>query len=34
MLEMRKRGWNEAMIQKVAFDNPVAFMSQTEKFKL
>jgi predicted metal-dependent TIM-barrel fold hydrolase len=34
MLEMRKRGWSEAMIQKVAFDNPVAFMSQTEKFKL
>lgn len=34
MLEMRKRGWTPAMVQKVAYENPIAFMSQTEKFKL
>ena len=34
MLEMKKRGWSPAMVQKVAYENPVAFMSQTEKFKL
>jgi hypothetical protein len=31
---MKKRGWSPAMVQKVAYENPVAFMSQTEKFKL
>ena len=34
MLEMRKRGWSEASIQRVAFENPVGFMSQSAKFKL
>ena len=30
--EMRKRGWNEAMMQKVVWENPRAFMGQSEKF--
>jgi predicted metal-dependent TIM-barrel fold hydrolase len=34
MLEMKKRGWSPEMVQKVAYENPVTFMSQTEKFKL
>jgi predicted metal-dependent TIM-barrel fold hydrolase len=34
MLEMAKRGWTPEMVQKVAFDNPVAFMSQCPKFKI
>lgn len=34
MLEMKKRGWNTEMIQRVAFENPVAFMSQCPKFVL
>ena len=34
MLEMRKRGWNEQSIQRVAFENPVAFMGQSDKFHL
>jgi predicted metal-dependent TIM-barrel fold hydrolase len=32
MLEMRRRGWTEASIQRVAFDNPVTFMQQSGKF--
>lgn len=34
MLEMKRRGWSQNMIQKVAYDNPVAFMSQSPKFEL
>lgn len=34
MLEMKRRGWSQSMIQKVAYDNPVAFMSQSPKFEL
>jgi predicted metal-dependent TIM-barrel fold hydrolase len=34
MLEMKKRGWSPEMVQKVAYENPVAFMGQSEKFKL
>lgn len=34
MLEMKKRGWSAEMIQRVTLGNPVAFMSQTPKFKL
>lgn len=34
MLEMKRRGWDGAMVQKVAYDNPVRFMSQCEKFKI
>ena len=34
MLEMKRRGWSAEMIQRVTFGNPVAFMSQTPKFKL
>jgi predicted metal-dependent TIM-barrel fold hydrolase len=34
MLEMKKRGWTPEMIQRVAFDNPVAFMGQCPKFVL
>jgi hypothetical protein len=32
MLEMRRRGWNAESIQRVAYDNPVAFMKQSGKF--
>jgi predicted metal-dependent TIM-barrel fold hydrolase len=32
MLEMRRRGWSDAMIQKVAWENPSAFMVQSGKF--
>jgi predicted metal-dependent TIM-barrel fold hydrolase len=34
MLEMRRRGYGEAFVQKIVYDNPVAFMSQSEKFSL
>lgn len=34
MLEMKRRGWSAEMIERVTFGNPVAFMSQTPKFKL
>src|SRR6187549_3204829 len=34
MLEMRKRGWSEASIQRVVFENPVAFMGQSPRFGL
>ncbi len=34
MLEMRRRGWSEASIQHIVWDNPVRFMSQTPKFTL
>ncbi|HEY2574521.1 MAG TPA: TatD family hydrolase [Verrucomicrobiaceae bacterium] len=34
MLEMRKRGWSEAGIQRVVLENPAAFMGQSPKFKL
>ncbi len=34
MLEMRKRGWSETGIQRVVFENPVAFMGQSPKFLL
>lgn len=32
MQAMRQRGWSAEMIQKVAWDNPRSFMSQTVKF--
>jgi predicted metal-dependent TIM-barrel fold hydrolase len=34
MQAMRYRGWSTEMIQRVAWDNPRAFMGQCEKFKL
>lgn len=34
MLEMRRRGWSDAAIQRVVFDNPAAFMGQSPKFQL
>lgn len=34
MLEMKKRGWTDDMMKKVAYDNPARFMSQSEKFKI
>ncbi len=34
MLEMKKRGWSQAAIQRVVFDNPAAFMGQNPRFKL
>ena len=34
MLEMRRRGFDEAFVEKIVYDNPVAFMSQSEKFSL
>jgi predicted metal-dependent TIM-barrel fold hydrolase len=33
-LEMRRRGHSEAVIQKVIFENPVKFLSQSPKFKI
>jgi predicted metal-dependent TIM-barrel fold hydrolase len=33
-LEMRRRGHSEAMIEKVIFENPVQFLSQSSKFKI
>ena len=34
MLEMKRRGWAAEMIQRVALENPVAFMRQCPKFLL
>ena len=34
MLEMKRRGWSAEMVQRVTYGNPVAFMSQSPKFKL
>ena len=34
MLEMKKRGWSAESIQRVVYQNPVAFMAQCEKFVL
>ncbi|MCB1227842.1 MAG: TatD family hydrolase [Verrucomicrobiales bacterium] len=34
MLAMRKRGWSEAAIQSVVWDNPRAFMGQSPRFQL
>ena len=33
-LEMRKRGWTADAVDKVIYQNPIAFMSQCPKFKL
>jgi predicted metal-dependent TIM-barrel fold hydrolase len=33
-LEMRRRGWTDEAIDRVIYQNPVRFMSQTPKFKL
>jgi hypothetical protein len=32
--EMRRRGHEEALIEKVIFENPKAFLSQSERFQL
>ena len=34
MLEMKRRGYDEDFVEKVAYHNPVAFMSQCEKFSV
>ena len=34
IMEMRRRRHPEELIQRVVFDNPVAFLSQSPKFKL
>jgi hypothetical protein len=34
MLEMRRRGHSEALIRKVVFENPLAFLMQSGKFEL
>jgi predicted metal-dependent TIM-barrel fold hydrolase len=34
MLEMKKRGWSAESIQRVVYENPVAFMGQCPKFVL
>ncbi|MFT5110625.1 MAG: putative metal-dependent TIM-barrel fold hydrolase, partial [Pseudoalteromonas tetraodonis] len=34
MLEMRRRGYDESFVEKIVYENPVAFMSQCEKFSL
>ena len=34
MLEMKKRGWTAEAIQRVVYENPVAFMGQCPKFVL
>jgi predicted metal-dependent TIM-barrel fold hydrolase len=34
MQAMRHRGWSAEMIQKVAWDNPRAFMGQCPKFSI
>ncbi len=34
LVELKRRGHSEAMIQKVGFENPVAFLSQCPKFAL
>jgi predicted metal-dependent TIM-barrel fold hydrolase len=33
MQAMRQRGWSPEMIQRVAWDNPRAFMAQGGKFQ-
>jgi predicted metal-dependent TIM-barrel fold hydrolase len=33
-LEMRRRGWSAANIDRVIYQNPVRFLSQSAKFKL
>jgi uncharacterized protein len=33
-LEMRRRGHPTALVNKVTFDNPIAFLSQSPNFKL
>lgn len=32
--QMRKRGWSAEMIEKVAWENPLEFMRQSDRFKL
>jgi predicted metal-dependent TIM-barrel fold hydrolase len=32
MQAMRQRGWSEAMMQKIVWENPCAFMGQSPKF--
>ena len=34
MLAMRRRGHDEALIHRVAYENPVSFLSQSPKFRL
>lgn len=34
MMQMRRRGHDAALIKKIVFDNPVAFLSQSPKFNL
>lgn len=34
MQQMRKRGWSAEMIEKVAWENPLEFMRQSDRFKL
>ncbi len=34
VLEMRRRGHPEGLIRKIVYENPVAFLSQTPKFRL
>ena len=34
MLEMKRRGYDAAFVEKIVYDNPVAFMSQSDKFSL
>lgn len=34
VLEMRRRGHSEALIQQVVYENPLAFLGQSPKFKL
>jgi len=34
MLEMRRRGYDAAFVEKIVYDNPVQFMSQSPKFVL
>ena len=34
MLEMRRRGWSPQSIQRVVYENPVAFMTQSGKFEI
>jgi predicted metal-dependent TIM-barrel fold hydrolase len=33
-LEMRRRGWSAEAVDKVVYQNPVRFLSQSAKFKL
>ncbi|GAC1631100.1 MAG: TatD family hydrolase [Ktedonobacteraceae bacterium] len=34
VLEMRRRGHDEALVRKIVYDNPIAFLSQSPKFQL